>query len=266
MTRAIAFLILLFAYYTSFAANKAMVKASILRGESFVTVNTNPADIEKIISQALTKKGFEVLTALIPNEQIFFIDLFVFQFPGDFPTITLTIRTKNGIHYIDQERIKLFGDRNLANLKLAERIAGKIPDNINTTIFFEPTFKDILGNNRTSLISLSSNAITKGYRSDYSSSINWSDNTIPNFIILNGFDNYMSYISDYQGIRKKLKGQAIKLILKINTGARFELVKIDSPFELTEKQINKIKKFIDSFPLWTVDHEIGNIELKYGIK
>lgn len=266
MTRTTAVLLLLFGVYTSFATNKAIIKANVLRGESFVTVNTIPEDIENIISQALAKKGFKILKEILPNEEIFYVDLFVFQFPADYPTITITIRTTNGIHFIDKERIKLFGNRNSANLKLASRLSERLPDNIDTKIFFEPTFNDILSNNRISIIGLTSNAITKGYRSNYSTSIKWSDNIIPNFIIPNEFDNYVAYISNYQGIRTQLKGTAIKLKLKINLGAKFELVDIVSPFDLTEKQKGRILEFINSFPLWTVGKPIDNIELDFGIK
>jgi len=266
MKRTTLLLFLLFGFHTSFAANKAIIKANVLRGESFVTANTIPEEVESIISRILAKKGFHILNEVIPDEEIFYVDLFVFQFPGDYPTITITIRTTNGIHFIDKERIKLFGDRNLANLQLATSLAQRLPSNIDTRIYFEPTFDDILSNNRISIVGLTSNAITKGYRSNYSSSIRWSDNKIPNFIVPNEFDIYKAYISNYQGIRKQLKGTAIKLKLKINHGAKFELVDIDSPINLTEKQKERIQEFVNSFPLWTVDKPIDNIELDFGIK
>lgn len=91
MKKIIAILLLLFSFNASFATNKAIVKASVLRGESFVTVNRIPRDIELVISEALTQKGFQILKEVIPDEEIFFVDLFVFQFAADFPTITLTI-------------------------------------------------------------------------------------------------------------------------------------------------------------------------------
>ena len=249
----------------SFAKNKAIVKANVLRGESFVTVNTKPEDIESLISQALAKKGFQIINEVSPEEEIYYVDLFVFQFPADYPTITLTIRTLRGIHFFDKERIKLFGNRNSANLELASRLAERLPNNIDTNLYYEPTFNDILSNNRISVIGFYSKVTAKGYRSNYSSSIRWSDNKIPVFIIPDEFDTYMAYISNYQGIRKQLKGKTIKLKLKINHGARFELMNIDSPFHLTEKQKDRIQEFVESFPLWTVDKPIDNIELDFGI-
>lgn len=169
------------------------------------------------------------------------------------------------MHYFDQERIKLFGDRNLANLKLASRLADRLPNNIDTDVNYQPRFEDILSNNSRSLIGLSSAAITQSYRTDYSNSIRWSDNIVPNFIIRNGFDDYMAFIANYQGMRKQLKGSVMKLKLRINLDAKFELVDIDSPFILTEKQKGRIQEFIDSFPLWVVEHPHDNIELDFGI-
>lgn len=266
MIKITTIILLLFSFYTSLASNKAIVKANVLRGESFVTAETNPEEIEYIISQALTKKGFQILKELIPNEEIFYFDLFVFQFPADYPTITLTIRTINGIHYFDKELIKIFGDRNSANLELASILADRIPYNINTKIFFETTFNDIFSNNRISIIGLTSNEITESYRSNYSTSIKWPDNINPKFIFPNEFEKYVAHISNYQGIRRKLKGKSIKLKLKINLAARFELIEIDSPIDLNEKQKDRIREFINSFPLWTLGKQIENIELYFGVK
>lgn len=266
MRFAAVILFIFLGFRDSFATNKAIVKANILRGESFVTVEIFPVDIENVVTKALEKKGFQILKDVNPNEEILYFDLFVFQFPADYPTITLTIRSSKGIHFIDKEKVRLFLDRNSANLKLAEVLSERIPTNIDTTLIFEPTFNDLLSNNRISLIGASSNAITKAYRSNYSSSIDWHDNIIPNFILPNEFDNYLAYASNYQGIRKQLRSQSIKLKLRINTGAKFELVTIDSPFVLTEKQKYRIQELINSFPLWIISNQMDNIELSLGVK
>lgn len=259
-------LLVIFNFSTVYAAKKAIVKASVLRGESFVTVNTKPNEIEEIIKNALIQKGYQVIDEINSDENIFFVDLFVFQFPANFPTVSITIRTQNGIHFIDKERVKLFADRNSANLKLASKLGERIPADIDTNKIYQPTFNDLLDNDRISLIGLSSNAITKGYRSNYSFSINWLNNEVPNFIIPDDFNRYVSFSLNYQGVRKQLKGKEIKLKLKINQKARFELIGIDSPIDLTDKQKNMYSEFIDSFPLWVVKNQINNIEMKIGIE
>ncbi|WP_069658341.1 hypothetical protein [Arcticibacter eurypsychrophilus] len=259
-------LLLIFTLSTAHAAKKAIVKANILRGESFVTANTSSEDIERIIKMALDQKGFQVIDEIDSDKDLFYVDVFVYQYPADFPTISMTIRTKDGIHFIDKEIVKLYADRNSANLKLASKLAERLPSDIDTNRFYEPTFNDLLSANRISMIGLTSNAITKSYRSNYSSKINWFDNEIPKFIIPNEFDIYMAYSSNYQGIRKQLKGKEIKLKLKINQKARFELIDIGSPVILTEKQKIRLKEFIDSFPLWINKNPIENVEMLIGIE
>lgn len=266
MRKIILSLLILFNLNTVFATNKAIIKANILKGRSFVTANTSPEDIENVISQALTKKGIQVLKEAVPNEDIYYIDLFVFQFPADYPTITLTIRTIEGIHYIDKESIKLFTDRNSANIKLASRLSDRLPDIVDTKIFYKPTLNEILSNTRMSIIGSTSNAITRNYRASLSNSIRWPDDIAPNFIIPDEFDNYLAYALNFQGNRNQLKDTVIKLRVKINLGTRFELVNIDSPINLTEKQKENIQELVNSFPLWTVDSQIDNIEIELKVK
>ncbi|MBN7812605.1 hypothetical protein J0A68_16745 [Algoriphagus sp. H41] len=266
MRKIILALLVFFSINASFAEDKAIVKANILRGGSFVTANTNPEDIENVITQALAKKGIQTINEVIPNEQIFYIDLFVFQFPADYPTITITIRTNEGIHFIDKESIKLFTDRNSANIKLASRLADRLPDVVDTRIFYKPTLNEILSNTRLSLIGSASNEIAKTYRSNYSNSIKWPNDVVHSFIIPDEFDNYMVYALNFPGNRKQLKETPIKLKVKINPSTAFELVEIVSPFNLTEKQKGSIQELVDSFPLWAGSNQIDNIEIEFSVK
>ncbi len=259
-------LLLIFNLATAEAAKNAIVKANVVRGESFVTANTSPEEIESIFKDALARKGFQVVEEIRSDGDIFYGDIFVFQFPADFPTVSITIRTESGIHFIDKESVKFFGDRNAANLKLALKLAERLPTDIDPTTFYEVKWNDLLGNSRISAIGLTSSAITKGYRTNYSSKIDWLDNEAPNFIIPDEFDNYFAFSSNYQGIRKRLKGKEITLRLKINQKARFELLDIDSLINLNDKQKNMLKEFVNGFPLWAIRDQIGNIEMKLGIK
>ncbi len=265
MKRTILILILLITFGKSVFANKAIIKASVLRGEGFVTVNIPPKDIEDIIGQALAQRGFQVISEVVPDEAIFYVDLFVYQFPADYPTIALSIRTSSGIHFFDKEKIKLYVDRKVATLKIASMLAERLPAQIDTERAYCLTLADILINDRISLIGLTSNAITEEYRSNYSSSIKWNDSPAPSFIVPNNFDGYLAYVSNFQGMRLQLSGKTIQLLLKINLRAEFELVKLESPIALTEKQKERIHEFIQSFPLWIVDQPFNNIELSYGI-
>lgn len=259
-------LLLLFLYHGSYAANKAIIKANVLRGESFVTAAVEPSVIENIVANELKSKGFQIVGIVRPGEDILYVDLFVFQFPAANPTITLTIRSKDGIHYIDREKVALFGNRVAANIGLAQKLSQRIPSQINLGKIYQPALRDIVGNTGMSLISLSSSAITESYRSSYSSSLHWHDDNAPAFLIPEEFDTYMAYASNYQGIRAKVKEQPIKLKLKINNAARFELLDIESAFALTDKQKSMFHEFVNSFPLWITDSPIDSVELIFGAK
>src|SRR6187551_1182727 len=119
VTRQVIFLILSLCYLNSNGTSKVLIKANILRGERFVTVRTSAKEIENKVSEVFTKKGLDIVTNMEPTGDVLFVDLFVYQFPGQFPAITITIRTQNGIHYIDHEYRKFFVDRELTNLNLA---------------------------------------------------------------------------------------------------------------------------------------------------
>lgn len=248
------------------SSKKAIIKANIIKGESFVTANSSEFEIEQVLREALTEKDYEVVETINGNDGLLYIDIFIFQYPADYPTATITIRTQNGIHYIDKESVKLFVNREAANLLIAKKAAERIPDEIDVNFFYDLSITDILSNERLSLTGTVSNSITKGYRSNYSSVIKWPDGDNPHFIAPDGFEQYLSYCSNFQGLRNKLREENIEIILKINEKARFEILKINSPFELNAKQKLRIHNIINAFPLWIVEKEIENIELMLGIK
>lgn len=66
-------------------------------------------------------------------------------------------------------------------------------------------------------------------------------------------------------MRNKRKGGNIRLVLKINEKARFEIVNIDSLIEPDNRHRRRIYNMVDAFPLWLVDEEIDNIELILGV-
>lgn len=222
-----------------------------------------------MLKKALITKNYEVvetIKTIKEVENLLYFDIFIFQYPADYPTVVITIRTINGIHYIDKESIVLFGNREAANLKITEKVASRVPEVIVTGLVYELSIEDILSNRRISLTGSISNSIMSGYRSNYSSTIKWPDNESPDFITPNDFDTYLSYCSNYQGIRNKLKGQNIKLILKVNEKAAFEIVNIDSPIPLKDQNLKKIQSIVDAFPMWLVKQEIDNIELTLGVQ
>ena len=261
----ILYAILIFCYLNSYGSPKVLIKANILLGENFFTFRTSAKEIENKVGEVLAKKGFEIVNNLNASSDILFVDLFVYRYNGQLPASTLTIRTENGIHYIDKEfQKKFFVDNNAMNLKLATELAERVPVDINEDFVYKLYFGDIIPPTNKDL-----NESSYGYKKGiprYYSAINWGNNDKVPFIIPNEIELYLLYASNYMGLKDLLADGPIVLKLKINNSARFELMNISSPASLNEKQRVKIQEFIDSFPLWMVNTEVQNIEIMYGVK
>lgn len=155
----------------------------------------------------------------------------------------------------------MFVDRNATNIKLAKKLAERLPSYIDKNAIFKLTTNDLLASNSISFI-----PETAEKRKSSNSTINWLENKGPEFIIPNEIHYYIAYISNNYSIRNKLKNNSIKLILKINNQARFELIDMESKIAFTEKEKNKLSDFVNSFPLWIVKNPIEKIEMKIGIE
>ncbi len=239
-----------------------IVKANVIRGESMVTVNTNPVQVEKMFKEALRKlEQYDEI-----NKQLL-VDIFIFQFPADYPTVGVSIRSENGIHYFDKEQIKLFGDRNAANIKLVKKIISRLPNKLNMSEIYQLSIDDILSNRKSlSLIQLTSNAITGSQRQNYRNAIDWGENDDPPQFILDNFYEYLKYCMNFQGIRKKIKKQGgITLVVDITKEGRTKISNIKSPFELEAKQKARLSQAIAAIPLWYTESEINDIELKINL-
>ncbi|MFM9841114.1 MAG: hypothetical protein ACKVOQ_22805 [Cyclobacteriaceae bacterium] len=260
VTKQVLVLILCFCYLNSQGRSKVLIKATILRGERFVTVKTSAKEIENKVSEVLTKKGFDIITNMESAGDLLFVDLFVYQFPAQYPAITITIRTQNGIHYIDQEYRKVFLDRELTNLNLATKLAERVPVELNKDLVYRVGIGDLISTNKTSNTTLYTG------NSNYYSTIKWKDDNNVPFIVSNDLGLYLFYASNFTGLKKQLARCPIVLKLRINDSARFELVETNSHLNLDDYQKNRIQEFIESFPLWLTNTEVENIEIMYGLK
>jgi len=262
MKKIIIIILILSFWNTGFCnSENFIIKANVIRGESMVTVNNNPVQIENMFQEALNK-----LEAVRDINKQLLVDIFIFQFPADYPTVAVSIRSEKGIHYFDKERIKLFGDRKAANIKLVKKLISRLPNKINMTQIYQLNLDDILSNRKSlSLIQLTSNAITGSQRQKYSNAIEWGKNEPPQFIIDN-FYEYLKYCMNFQGIRKKIKKQGeIILIIDITKEGRTKISDIKSPFKLEAKQKARLTQAIAAIPLWYTESEIIDVELKINL-
>lgn len=260
ITKKIIVLILGLCYFNSYGTSKVVIKASVLRGERFVTVKISANEIEKKVSEVFTKKGFDVVTNLSNTGDMLFVDFFVYQFPAQYPAITITIRTQDGIHYIDHEYDKVFVGRELTSINMAIELAERVPVELSKELVYRISIGDLISTNKTG------NTILYSGTSKYYSTIKWKDDNSVPFIIPNDLGLYFLYASNFTGFKKQLARGPIALKLRINSSARFELVDIHSQLNLDEEQKNRIQEFVDSFPLWVTNTEVENIEILYGLK
>lgn len=248
------------------AIEKVIVKANIIHGESFVTANINPTEIESIFCKVLTEKGFEVTDNILSDENLLFVDIYVYQFPYNMPCISVTIRSKTGTNYLDKKYLTFFSSPKKANIDLANSLADRIPSEINRNIYYNPNISNIIEINTISMYGIAINSTFANFRSKYSISINWPNEEKPEFAIRNEFENYLAYCSNLLSIKGKLKGQLMNIHLKINKSGRFEIQNIECPFELDNKQKEKLDRTINAFPLWNVNKEIEGVVLNLGFK
>lgn len=249
------------------AIEKVIVKANIIHGESFVTANINPTEIESIFCKALIEKGFEITDdILISDENLLFLDIYVYQFPYNMPSIAVTIRSKTGTNYFDKKYLTLFASPKKANIDLANSLAARIPREINRNIYYNPNISNVIEINTISIYGIAINSIFDNFRSKYTISIKWPNEEIPEFALRNEFENYLAYCSNLLSLKGKLKGQLMNIQLKINKSGRFEIQNIECPFELNNKQKEKIENIISAFPLWIVNKEIEGTVLSLGFK
>jgi hypothetical protein len=134
---------------SSHGTSKVLIKANVLRGERFVTDKTNARKIEDKVSEVFVKKGFEVLTNVEPTGDILLVDLFIYQFPGQYPAMSITIRTRQGVHYFDQDYRKFFANRDLTNLNLAIDLAERVPVELSRDVVYRIGIGDLLSANKT---------------------------------------------------------------------------------------------------------------------
>ncbi|MCE7041878.1 hypothetical protein [Dyadobacter sp. CY312] len=241
---------------------KAIIKVNVLRGESLVTSNVDPLSAESLIHDELKRMGINrVYSQKGNNADLLFIDAFIYQYPADNPTVVLTVRTQNGIHHFGKASSKIFTDRGNATLKLIDKLVSQMPDEFDLDRVYELGIMDLISPGSVSLIGMSSNAITKTYRSKYSLSLNWQTIDPPKFFMPESFNDYFSYCVDFQGIRKELKSGELIINLKLNDSGIFEIRNINSTISLSDKQKSRVKSAIDAIPIWCTKEESYEADL-----
>ncbi|MEO0790523.1 MAG: hypothetical protein AAFY36_17800, partial [Bacteroidota bacterium] len=217
-----------------------IVKVNVIRGESMVTPQSDPMTLEELFESRLRELGYRTIDSVLDINNTLFADVFVYQFPADFPTVVITIRSNRGIHYFDMENNSFSLDRKTTITNHTAVLLGRFPSTIDMNTFYELRVNDVLHIGRISLIGHISNNITNSYKRNYSNGINWPSSEAVPFMFEDWFIYYLSYCVNLQGIRKKLKSEPIRLQVRIGSSCRLELIDINCSFPLKEKQVTRL--------------------------
>ncbi|MEM8524734.1 MAG: hypothetical protein AAGG68_08820 [Bacteroidota bacterium] len=245
---------------------KAIVKVNSIRGERLVSVSISTQDLEKILEEELLVRGIErVYSQTEYSENLIIVEAFVYQFAADFPSVTLLVRSKNGFHHYDTEFIQIFADRRSATAKITKKVAKRMPNTFDLNKFYEVYIGNLFTQKRVSISSSISNSIVANYSAKYNNSLDWGDYKPIPFLFPDNFSEYLDFCVDYEGFRKKLQGQQVVVNLKITPEGRTEIVDMEAPFKLKEKQTLKIKRVVAALPIWLTNEEITDLTLNLGV-
>lgn len=252
----------------------AILKVNIIRGESTVTPLVDPVSIEAILTKELNQKGYSVITqhnqdktTAINFQNSLMVDAFIYQFPADYPSVTLTIRKNNQTIFLEHDSKKLFGDRKSALENLTRNLAEKIPSSISGSSYLSPTLENIIPSHTISIYSATSEILTTGYTSKYViGKVNKGGQELK-FIIPDAFKSYLSLCLDFNGYRKLVKTEPITVDIKVNKLGYTQIMNIHLPATVKEKYRQNIIQAINALPLWQVTNgEVYEGTIKLGIK
>jgi hypothetical protein len=240
----------------------AILKVNVLLGEQTMALYSPekaPAAIdslENVLSDALSQKGFSVYTqdhlpdtANIDRNNLYLIDVFVYLYPTDLKSVTLTLRNKNYILYMANES-KLLYITNTVYQKLALQAIENIPNDIPYKQFFKPTIEGLIPHHMISIQSGVTQLTLNGYKKKYELELTLPEETNLEFILRDGFRDYMSLCVDFDGARKEVKRSPIEVDFEIDPWGFTKITEIRFPEGFPKKREPDIFKIEHSIPLW----------------
>ncbi|MBC3540098.1 hypothetical protein ACFSC6_16955 [Rufibacter sediminis] len=257
---ALRILLLLLITFNLYAQEKnVLLKINPIKGESTVTSISNQKAIEKILAEGFLQKGYQVFTketissqTAAPQEELLLADAFIYQYPGDYPSITLTIRKGDYIFAILHDNKKLFVERQSALEAIAGNLVQELPTAIQESTFLLPELEQLLPHHNMSIYTATSGAITKGYANQYLTDFKTTGSEPLNFILKDSFEQYLALCLDFTGYRKAIKETPIRVDFEIDAFGFTNLTNITLPASVKESHKDKIKNTIEALPLWNL--------------
>lgn len=233
-----------------------LIKVNTLMGERYVTKLSETNEIEEIFKLALDDKNYSVITSSgealdkrIKVEDLLIMDVFVYQFPSNYPSMRVVISHRNEILHDDEEFIKYFADRITANQEIARNMAEKIP-NSHLIMSNAGSRSIVFDKNRFSFNGWILNSMMEGFVKKHEIEFHCDCLKEDEFIYGATFEEFVKNLTNYTGFRNKLKGHFITLYLEIDEYGYTRLINKDIPIKLKVSQIKRINNVLLGIPLW----------------
>ncbi len=234
-----------------------VLKINPIKGEKFVTKLTNPYSIQSIFKNGLEAKGFkvytnskEILEDNIDEKELYFADVFVYQYPAQYPSVSIIIRKNEGVIYMNDKYIKLFGDRQKANEDISMQLVSDVPSIKLIREYQIIKSYDFLTSNRKSLIGSVSNSVMDLYSKKYEVKIEFEKENELQFIYGESIEEYLKNLINFTGYRNKVLGKELKIYVEIDEYGYTNYLKMDTPVNLKEKHKLRIFNAMMGIPLW----------------
>jgi len=228
---------------------KAQVKidVNIIRGEQFFTPKIDKSDLIQAMKDILSKKGYSFTDSLLTEDQLI-IEAYLYQYPGQFPTIIVLGRTNTGVHYIEKDHKSLFITQKSAFMDLLDRIMINVPNSINKDLFYNVTIGNLVYDNNYSLISLSSKLIASQKIKNNKTNFEIDESKLECAFFAD-FDSYLKQITNLTYMKKKLGSGKIEINVRAKSSGKLEIINIKSPYKLKTKHESQMKDLIDAIPI-----------------
>jgi len=251
---------------------KVLIKSSPLLGERYVTQIKDINSIEKIFKDCFTERGFmlidtsEVTQEIYMDEKFLSADVFIYQYPGNYPTINLILRADESVLYSEEAFVKIFTDRQSANERNAQTICKSIPNYSDLSQEVEE-HNPLIRKNRLDLNSIASNAFVEMFVNNLRINFEFDRETNVSFAYDVSIEEYLKNVVNLVGIRSKLKGRKIVLQVEIDKYGFTHLKSKELPIKLKQKLLDRIDTYLLGFPIWiNPDGESVTATIKVGAK
>lgn len=248
----------------SAAATKLIVKVNVLAGGDLVTHEYNALELRTFAEGLLSQKGYEM--AVTADSSVHYLDLFLFEHPIDRPRMSLTYRSRAGLHYFDIDDQR--GKRNLAGQRLITNLIERLPLAVEQAETIELSFDQFLALDK--LKPIKEIGAVGGPAAGFSyitlpkaptwfvPSFEWPGEP-PGFVIEYQLKSYLLYCMSHQLLASHLEEAEILLQLRVNERGAFEYEGCRSSTPLTKELESRLIMDIASFPSWICSGEVEEV-------